>query len=289
LVLHPSDSGALRVTGGGTLAIPGGTIGVNSTSASAVNLTGGATLSCSNLNVVGSYSGTVIANFVHTGVGTMLDPFQYLTLPQITGANLVLYGDGATANTSPDSGGTAAAPANKRPSGTATLRPGIYWGGIKITGGTITFQPGRYVLAGGGFEISGSPTITGTNCVFYNTRDPYSGSGAGSYGQISVAGSSAISLKAVTRESDSTYGGFLFINDRANSEDVNLSGGASSASSGPLSGFIYGAASELKVTGGGYMGGIGAIVRKMTVSGNSQFTALDISRVPGVTSAGLME
>lgn len=288
LVLHPSNSGALRVTGGGTLAIPGGTVGVNSTSPTAVSLTGGASLSCSNLNVVGGVSGTVIA-WVRTGVAVMTDPFAYLTLPVITSSSQVTYGDGTTGPTSPDSGGTAASPALATPSGTRTLRPGIYWGGLRITGGNLTFQPGRYVLAGGGLSISGSPTIVGTNCVFYNTRDPYSGAGAAGYGDISVAGSSAIALKAPTTAYDSTYGGFLFINDRSNNDDVNLSGGSSTAASGPLSGFIYAAASDFKVTGGGYLGGIGAIVKTMTVSGNSQFSALDISRVPGVTTAGLME
>jgi hypothetical protein len=195
----------------------------------------------------------------------------------------------APLSSSPDSGDTAASPRNKRPSGTVTLRPGIYWDGIKITGGNITFRPGRYELAGGGFEISGSPAILGTNVVFYNTRDPYSGSGAAGYGQISVAGSSSISLKAPTTTYDTTYGGFLFINDPSNSEDINLSGGSSTAFSSPLSGFIYGAASEFKVTGGGYLGGIGAIVKEMQVSGNAQFATVDTSRTPGSFAASLME
>jgi hypothetical protein len=94
---------------------------------------------------------------------------------------------------------------------------------------------------------------------------------------------------ARTTAMDSTYGGFLFFCDRANSEDVNLSGGAASSASAPLSGYIYAAMADFKVTGGGYLGGIGAITRKVTVSGNAQFTALDMSRVPGVTTAGLME
>ncbi|MBI5683800.1 MAG: hypothetical protein HZC54_01845 [Verrucomicrobia bacterium] len=289
VVLHPSDSGAMSVKGGAQLTIPGGTIGVNSSSASAVNLTGGSSLTCSNLSVVGGISGTVTANFVLTGVAPMADPFGYLALPVITSSSQVTYGDGVTASTSPDSGGTAASPSLATPSGTVTLRPGIYWGGIRINGGNITFQPGRYVLAGGGFSVSGSPTITGTNIVFYNTRDPYSGSAAAGYAEINVAGSSAVALKAPTRDADAVYGGFLFINDRANSEDINLSGGSSTASSGPLSGFLYGAASDFKVTGGGFLGGLGAIVRTMTVSGNAQFSALDVSRIPGITTVALME
>lgn len=290
LVLHPTDSAAMKVSGGGNLTIPGGTVGVNSTSGSAVTLTGGAGLTCQNLNVVGGVSGVSgVSAYVQTGVSVMQDPFSYVPAPVITNSSQVIYGDGEIGTTSPDTGGTAGSPSLKSPSGTTTLRPGIYWGGIKITGGNITFQPGRYVLAGGGFSISGSPTITGTNVFFYNTRDQFSGSSAANYGNITVAGSSSIRLMARTTTMDSTYGGFLFFCDRNNSEDVNLSGGAASSASAPLSGYIYAAMAEFKVTGGGYLGGIGAIVRKMTVSGNSQFTALDMSRVPGVTTAGLME
>lgn len=292
LVLHPTESAAMKVSGGGNLTIPGGTVGVNSTSGSAVTLTGGAGLTCQNLNVVGGVAGLPgVSAYVHTGVSTMLDPFLYVMAPVINSTSQVTYGDGDIRDngTSPDTGGTALSPSLKSPSGTTTLRPGIYWGGIKITGGNITFLPGRYVLAGGGFSISGSPTVTGTNVFFYNTRDPYSASSAANYGNITVAGSSSIRLMARTTTLDSTYGGFLFFCDRNNSEDVNLSGGAASSASAPLSGYIYAAMAEFKVTGGGYLGGIGAIVRKMTVSGNSQFTALDMSRVPGITTAGLME
>ncbi|MFA6562332.1 MAG: pilus assembly protein TadG-related protein [Verrucomicrobiia bacterium] len=288
LVLHPTESGALSVKGGAVLEIPGGAIGVNSSSDTAVVLTGGAALTCSTLNVVGDVSGTTVAT-VHTGVPAMADPFGHLVAPVLTSSTTVTYGDGTTGSTSPDSGGTAGSPAIASPSGITTLRPGIYWGGIKITGGDLTFQPGRYVMAGGGFEIGGSPTILGTNVFFYNTRDPYSGSSAAGYGHISVSGSSTIMLKSPTTAADSTYGGFLFFSDRANGQDVNVSGGSSSSSSGPLTGFIYAAAGEFKVTGGGYLGGLGAVVREMQVSGNAKFSALEIGRVPSVTTAGLTE
>jgi hypothetical protein len=63
---------------------------------------------------------------------------------------------------------------------TATLQPGIYTS-IKVTGGTVTFNPGIYVvgigLSGGGnaIDINGG-TVTGTGVMFYNTGGSYNAS-----------------------------------------------------------------------------------------------------------------
>ena len=43
--------------------------------------------------------------------------------------------------------------------GTTTMSPGVYCGGITIMGGTVTMQPGEYILDGGGLTI-GSCSMT---------------------------------------------------------------------------------------------------------------------------------
>src|SRR5262249_60670513 len=78
---------------------------------------------------------------------------------------------------------------------TQVLFPGVY-SSIKITGGTVNFNPGIYVVTGGktnAIEITGG-TVTGTGVMFYNTASNYdpgtgndSGSGNPSFGGINIS------------------------------------------------------------------------------------------------------
>ncbi len=60
---------------------------------------------------------------------------------------------------------------------TVTLQPGTYYGGITIADDSwgnspnVTFAPGTYICGGGGLNISGHCTISGTGCTFHNTSD----------------------------------------------------------------------------------------------------------------------
>jgi len=55
-------------------------------------------------------------------------------------------------------------------SGTPTICPGTYYGGIKITGGTVTMQPGVYNIAGGGFQVLNAANLDGSAGVMvYNS------------------------------------------------------------------------------------------------------------------------
>jgi hypothetical protein len=79
------------------------------------------------------------------------------------------------------------------PAGTSqTLNPGIYYGGICIgapagqscghnvggscntaatAGGTVTMNPGTYVMAGGGFYVCGNARLIANGVTIYNTED----------------------------------------------------------------------------------------------------------------------
>ena len=60
-------------------------------------------------------------------------------------------------------------------SGTPTVCPGTYFGGIKIqNAAAVTMLPGTYVLAGGGFQVLGSASVDGSAGVLI-----YNGSAAG--------------------------------------------------------------------------------------------------------------
>jgi hypothetical protein len=254
---------------------------VNSSSSSAIQLTGSASITAPVVGVVGdaSYTGSSPINgtFIK-GAEEMDDPFASIPAP-----NLRDY------TTSPDSGGTAVWPWTKRVNGgSVTLRPGVYWGGISITGSpSVTMQPGRYIMAGGGLSVSGSGSVRGTDVFIYNTQDPYSPRGwDGSYGNVSLTGSGTVDLKAPSVTADSTYAGLLIFNDRASTRGVSLSGSASM-----FTGYVYSKLGALTVTGQGSFGGLGAVVNNVTVTGIGTITLspIDRTRIPIIRAVRLIE
>ncbi|MBI5683799.1 MAG: hypothetical protein HZC54_01840 [Verrucomicrobia bacterium] len=290
--LNPTRHDALDVSGNARINLPSGAIAVNSSMNDAISISGNARITASAINVTGDVSGpeSHITGQLNTGVPTPSDPLTNVDEPRITSSSQVTYPDGYTPNnTSLDSGGTALSPVTKSigANTTATLNPGIYWGGISLSGNaTVTFRPGRYVLAGGGLHISGNASASGTNVFFYNTRDPYSGGGAAAYGSIDITGNGTINLKAPTVSFDPVYGGLLIFNDRANTEDINLTG---NGSTGGTTGFIYGKSSELSVSGNGSVGNLGAIVDHASFSGNATMNAPGVAYTPATRSVQLME
>jgi putative Flp pilus-assembly TadE/G-like protein len=116
---------------------------------------------------------------------------------------------------------------------------GKYCGGIDITGNQpVTFQPGTYILYGGGLRIRGSGTVSGTGVFFYNT-----GTSAGplKYAPISINSGLTVTLSAPT---SGTYQGILFFQDRAYTCPANGSCNNDSSSFGggnneTLTGALY--------------------------------------------------
>jgi hypothetical protein len=88
-----------------------------------------------------------------------------------------------------------------------TLRPGLYYGGISITGNAhVKFQAGTYILAGGGLSVTGNATITGTGVTFYDAT------GLGGYQPINITGNAQLNLSAPT---SGPLKGILFFQDRS--------------------------------------------------------------------------
>lgn len=121
------------------------------------------------------------------------------------------------------SGGVAYSKTNK-PVGNK-IWPGVYCGGISIgdTGEengekvNYQFQPGVYVLAGGGFKVtSGDAHARGTGVTFYNTGTGGTNYGAwgcpnSGYDPIGLAGQGELALSAPT---SGNFVGMLFFGDR---------------------------------------------------------------------------
>lgn len=116
------------------------------------------------------------------------DPLAALPAPSYTGCAATNY---SWSNMSPNQ----------------TINPGVYCGGIKITGGNVTLNPGTYILNGGGLEIEGAnTTVNGTGVFFYNTANGYTA------GPLLMSGQPTVNL---TSNTSGTYQGILFMQDHS--------------------------------------------------------------------------
>lgn len=141
-----------------------------------------------------------------------------------------------------------------------TLPPGNYFGGIDITGSaTVTFQSGTYILAGGGLQVTGTSTLSGTGVTFYDT----SASGY-AYAPIDLTGTETANFSAPT---SGPLEGFLFF------QDPSVAVGSAAAtvtgtSSSTFDGILYFPTTDLTYTGTSSSSGYTILIAyKMTFTG----------------------
>jgi len=187
IALNPTASGAITVSGTADIYAPDCTVLAESNSPSAITTNGGVSLVAGGIGY-GNFGG----GFVQNGQGTISptpvpvpgpgDPF--FELPEPDPADYTLR-----SNTKVQTGSNT------------NLLPGVYNGGIKITGGTITLQPGIYIVDG--FEATGG-TITGNGVMIYNL-------GTNKNNNISIGGNVQVDLHAPY---SGDYENMLFFNSR---------------------------------------------------------------------------
>jgi hypothetical protein len=182
---------------------------------------------------------------------------------------------------SPDSGGPAPAPKLKKlTSGTATLRPGVYYGGLEIgISAVVTLQPGMYVMAGGGFKIGGSATVTGNGITVYNSFDPDHPAGAGACGSITLVGTSAYNLVAPT---SGPYEDLLFWQDRACTNGMSFNGSGDN-----VGGVIYVPTGQVTLSGTSGLGSIQIIADTVDVAGTGSMSVEFYPYIPVPIPEGL--
>jgi hypothetical protein len=210
--LDPSGAGALSINGSGSISSSCG-ISVDSSSSSALTATGSMTISATSVGVVGNYSLTGSGSITPTpitGIASSSDPLAYETPPTVGACTYTNY--------------------NVSGSGSATLSPGVYCGGISVHGSSsVTFSAGTYVLLGGGLNVTGSPSLSGTGVTFYNTQ-----SSSYAYGPISLGGSATSNFSAPT---SGPLAGLLFFQDPSvpvGSSGSTINGSATSSWDGAL-------------------------------------------------------
>jgi Putative Flp pilus-assembly TadE/G-like len=243
--LDPTASSALSVggTSAGTLAC--GAI-VDSSSSTAATTNGGGVFTASNIGVNGGYSGSGFSPTPVAGVAPAPDPLSYLQPPS--------YNPSACTYTNLHTGTTK---------GTNYLYPGVYCGGIQISGNNpVVFQQGTYILEGGGLKVTATKAnLSGSQVMIYNTY-----SATYSYGPIALSGSNLVNLSAPT---SGPYEGILFFQDRT--VPKGSAGSTITGSSGStFDGAVYFSTTAVSYGGSSSSGGYTIIVADtVSISGNA--------------------
>ena len=185
IALMPSGAGAISMTKNSLLEGNGCSVYSNSTNSQGISLSSGsgikADLVCSAGGVLnkGAVSGTKVL----TDCPPMADPLAGRKPPTVGACDYV---------------GTII-------KGKAvTLKPGVYCGGIMVmSGGSVTFDPGNYIITGGPFMVKDTSKVKGKNVAFFLT-------GLGSL--IQFFDSATIDLSGAE---DGLMAGLLFYEDPA--------------------------------------------------------------------------
>lgn len=130
---------------------------------------------------------------------------------------------GPDPNTLPVRNGTPTAPSKLViSSGTVTLNPGVYWGGIQVKNSAVAnLNPGIYYIGGGGFEVRDSARLNAPDVMIYNTNAPQGGRN-GKYGAIKLSTSGSVTLGA---QESGLFAGMVIFQDRNNGQDITLDPG----------------------------------------------------------------
>ena len=259
IILNPTASGALSLTGSASINVPG-VVYVDSSSSSALSATGAPSIKASAIDVVGGVDKSGSPSFSPspiTGVATLADPLSGLALPSTSG--LTSYGSEILGGNS-----------------SATIEPGIYSQITASGSAKLTLSPGIYIIEGGGFSVSGAASVSGSGVTIFNVGSKYPTTG-GTYGSISLSGSGTCSLSPAT---SGTYAGILFFQPKDNTSIISVSGAASS-----LTGAIYAPAAELTVSGSGELSAaIDVATMSVTGSGVADAEPLLAPSVTGQTA-----
>ena len=250
----------------------GGTAGVlvNSANREAMIANGGGTVSAPYYDVTGtpgwstpgggSFTGTI-----NSGVEPTPDPLRHV--PQPDPSSMVVRSTKRITHSS----------ASK-----ITLKPGLYIGGISISGkGNVVLEPGIYYMQGG-FSFTGQGSLTGLGVMIFN--DPQSNSDA-----IDLQGQGAITL---TPPMDGPYQGITLFQSRTATDQPTVSVTGSGTAPLHMTGTFYVPEAELKVTGNGTEDTIGSqyISDLLKLGGNGTFNVdWSPTLVPGIRQIWLVE
>jgi hypothetical protein len=157
---------------------------------------GGGCLNAASIGVVLPLLGGCATPAPVGGIDPSADPLAYLVAPAVGDCdhtNLVVNSPKPT-----------------------TLTPGVYCGGIQIAkanAGLVTFQPGVYILTGGGLQVDGTSNLIGDGVTFYVTGG----------GSVQIRGTGTITFTAPTiAPTPGIPAGILFFQDRGDNNSATI-------------------------------------------------------------------
>ena len=284
-VLDPTDKDSY-LQSGGSVVTAGCGIMVDSSNSAAFedtgwNPTGGTCTDAASIQIVGGYGqcsdysgqnpctcyGATSYPGPVTGIQPFADPLANRTQPTV--ASCANY---STLNLN---GGT--------------VSQGQYCGGMSLSG-TVTMNPGVYIMAGGGFTINGTATVTGTGVTIFNTG---TNGGPGGYKGISINGGNTNAILSAPTSGPTE--GILFWEDRnipwnnlGSSQTSQITGGSNTS----LIGALYFPTTSLTYSGGSSLTAYTDIVAyQLNITGNSTINDNTTSTygAPAINTAALVQ
>ena len=223
LALDPTLDGAVTNQGSVVVNMAGCSVAANSSSTSAIDITGDGTLIADSLWTSGNYTygGSATLDLAKPPVvnaWALDDPYAGKTIPPLTVCDH---------NNASYSGGTFA------------LNPGIYCNGLNFgSGSTITLNPGTYYINSGNLTMNATTHVR-CNCMLPGDGVTFvmtSTGGASSIGTVTINGGADVLLNAPSNSSDPYAGLVIYQDPRAPAGGVNkLTGGADMS----LTGGVY--------------------------------------------------
>ena len=248
LVLDPADPAALNNNGNGVMQVLNADVIVNSSAPDGGVATGSGTITAPNFYFSGapgystSGSGTFNGNKFNNQPPTP-DPLAYLDPPKI--ADLPMQSHN---------------PTNISGNRSATLSPGVYRGGIHVSGqANLILNPGIYYMESGSFSFTGQGSLQASGVMIYT--DPNQNSDV-----VNVNGLGQMSWSPMAT---GPYKGISLWQRRSSENTIYLTGNGSSA----ITGTFYAKKGMLTVTGNGTQDVLGSqyISWKVNLGGNGNF------------------
>lgn len=173
LALDPSLPGAATAGGNTNVNLNNCSLYDNSSSQTALTVSGTARINALSVGVVGEVDGTagITAMYgIRTRIGPVTDP--YATVPM------------------PSAGGCTEQKFSAKDA--VTIDPGVYCGGFTVNAGAeLTLNPGVYVINGGRFAVNGGATIKGRGVTLVFTS-----STGNDWPTVSIGGGATVDLTA---------------------------------------------------------------------------------------------
>ncbi len=257
IALNSDAPCALTVSGSVTVLVNDGDIQVNCTNPDALCATGSAIIDAPTINVTGDAQ--IVGNVTFTGdvvtqQPAVADPLAWLPPPT--------WDPLADLGTVSLLGGEI-----------LTISPGYYSGGITALNGTLTLEPGIYILDGVGLDVTGMANLYAAGVMFYITGT----------GCVNIRGTGEVRIQPPDPDLYmypyvDTYEGVSIFQDRNNTNTARIIGTGLLG----IAGTVYFPSNQVRLGGTGSDFGSQLIASTVEIFGNGEITINYDGRNPSV-------